>query len=66
MHHPLITVALVSAKHEDLLREARQFQRHRHRETAVGQLPARAAAMSRRLIRSIPRGIDAALALSRS
>jgi hypothetical protein len=64
MHHPLVTVALVSVRHEDLLHEARQFQRHQI--AAVGPRPDRAAATIRRLIRSIPRGIDAARALSRS
>jgi len=62
--HPLITVALAAARREDLVREAQQFQRHH--VAGEGQRPDRAAAMSRRLLRSIPRGIDAALALCRS
>ena len=64
-HHPLMTVALESARQEDLMREARQLQRHRHLVATEEQLPDRTAAMSRRLIRSIPRGIGAALAPSR-
>lgn len=66
MHHPLITVALASAKQEDLMREARRVLRHRHREAASGQRPERVAARSPRLFATIPRGISAALAASRS
>lgn len=67
MYDPITTVAFASVRHEDLMREVRQFQRQRHHEALVAQRrPARAAAMNRRLIRAVARGLVAALALSRS